>query len=236
MSTQTPDYHGYRFPPEIISYAVWLYHRFCLSFRDVEELLAYRGVTVSYETVRRWCLKFGPSFAKKLRFHQGRLGDIWHLDEVYVSIQGKRHYLWRAVDQDGDVLDILVQPHRDQHAAERFFGKLLTGLHYALRLLVTDHLGSYGAARRKLLPSVSHCQDRRRNNRAEVSHQPTRQREYQMHRFKSPRQAQRFLSVHGPINNLFRRGRHLLPARHYRTLRTQAFATWKEVTGLQEAA
>jgi putative transposase len=191
MSTQTPDYHGYRFPPEIISYAVWLYHRFCLSFRDVEELLAYRGVTVSYETVRRWCLKFGPSFAKKLRFHQGRLGDIWHLDEVYVSIQGKRHYLWRAVDQ---------------------------------------------AARRKLLPSVSHCQDRRRNNRAEVSHQPTRQREYQMHRFKSPRQAQRFLSVHGPINNLFRRGRHLLPARHYRTLRTQAFATWKEVTGLQEAA
>jgi putative transposase len=126
MSTQTLEYHGYRFPPEIISYAVWLYHRFCLSFRDVEELLAERGVTVSYESVRQWGLKFGPSFAKKLRHRQGRLGATWHLDEVFVSIQGKRYYLWRAVDQDGGVLDILVQPHRDQHAATRFFRKLLS--------------------------------------------------------------------------------------------------------------
>jgi putative transposase len=236
MIMQSPDYHGYRFPPEIISYAVWLYHRFCLSFRDVEELLADRGVTVSYEAVRQWCLKFGPSFAKKLRHRQGRLGDTWHLDEVFVSIQGKRHHLWRAVDQDRDVLDILVQPHRDQRAAKRFFRKLLQGLHYAPRLLVADRLGSYGAARREFLPSVSHCQDRRLNNRAEVSHQPTRQREYQMRRFKSPEQAQRFLSVHGPINNLFRLGRHLLPARHYRTLRTRAFATWREMTGLPQAA
>ncbi len=236
MSTQNSDYHGYRFPPEIISYAVWLYHRFCLSFRDVEELLTKRGVIVSYEGVRQWCLKFGPSFAKKLRYRQGRLGDTWHLDEVFVSIQGKRHYLWRAVDQDGDVLDILVQPHWDQRAAERFFRKLLKGLHYAPRLLVTDRLGSYGAAHRKLLSSVSHCQDRHLNNRAEVSHQPTRQREYQMRRFKSPGQAQRFLSVHGPINNLFRLGRHLLPARHYRTLRTHAFATWREITGQLQAA
>ncbi len=236
MSTQNPNYHGYRFPPEIISYAVWLYHRFCLSFRDVEELLAERGVTVSYEAVRQWCLKFGPSFAKKLRYRQGRLGDIWHLDEVFVSIQGKRHYLWRAVDQDGDVLDILVQPHRDQHAATRFFRKLLKGLQYAPRLLVTDRLGSYGTARRKLLPSVGHCQDRRRNNRAEVSHQPTRQRERHMRRFKSPGQAQRFLSIQGPIDNLFRLGRHLLPARHYRTRRTGAFATGREMTGLREAA
>jgi putative transposase len=236
MSTQNLDYHGYRFPPEIISYAVWLYHRFCLSFRDIEELLANRGVTVSYEAVRQWCLKFGLPFARKLRYRQGPLGDTWHLDEIFVSIQGKRHYLWRAVDQDGDVLDILVQPHRDQHAAERFFRKLLKGLHYAPRLLVTDRLGSYGAARRKLVPSVSHCQDRHRNNRAEVSHQPTRQREYQMRRFKSPGQARRFLSVQGPGNNLFRLGRHLLPACHYRTLRARAFAIWNEVTGLQEAA
>jgi putative transposase len=215
---------------------VWLYHRFWLSFRDVEELLADRGVTVSYEAVRQWCLNFGPSFAKKLRHRQGRLGDTWHLDEVFISIQGKRHYLWRAVDQDGDVLDILVQQHRDQRAAKRFFRKLLKGLHYAPRLIVTDRLSSYGAARRELFPSVGHCQDRRRNNRAEVSHQPTRHRERQMRRFKSPRQAQRFLSVHGPLNNLFRLGRHLLPARHYRTLRTGAFATWREVTGLPQAA
>lgn len=125
MSTQSPDFHGYRFPSEIISSAVWLYHRFCLSLRDVEELLAERGVTVSYKAVRQWCLKFGPSFAKKLRQRQERLGDTWHLDEVFVSIQGRRHYLWRAVDQDGDVLDILVQQHRDQRAAKRFFRKLL---------------------------------------------------------------------------------------------------------------
>jgi putative transposase len=236
MNTQSDDYHGYRFPPEIISYAVWLYHRFFLSFRDVEELLADRGVTVSYEAVRQWCLKFGPSFAKKLRHRQGRLGDTWHLDEVFVSLQGKRPYLWRAVDQDGDVLDILVQQHRDQRAATRFFRKLLKGLRYVPRLIVTDRLGSYGAAHRELLPSVGHCRDRRRNNRAEVSHQPTRHRERQMRRFKSPKQVQRFLSVHGPINNLFRLGRHLLSARHYRTLRTQAFAVWSEVTGLQEAA
>lgn len=236
MGIQNSNYRGYRFPPEIISYAIWLYHRFCLSFRDVEELLAERGVRVSYEAVRQWCLKFGPSFARKLRYRQGRLGDTWHLDEVFVSIQGKRHYLWRAVDQDGDVLDILVQPHRDQHAAERFFRKLLKGLHYTPRLLVTDRLGSYAAARRKLLPSVDHCQNHHRNNRAEVSHQPTRQREYQMRRFKSPAQAQRFLSVQGPINNLFRLGRHLMAACHYRTLRTRAFATWHDVAGLPHVA
>lgn len=163
-------------------------------------------------------------------------GVSWHLDEIFVSIQGKRHYLWRAVDQDGDVLDILVQQNRDQHAAKRFVRELLKGLQYTPRRLVTDKLGSCGVARRKLLPSVAHCQDRRLNNRAEVSHQPTRHREHQMRRFKSPGQAQRFLSVHGPINNLFRLGRHLLPTRHYRTLRTRAFAAWGEVTGLQEAA
>lgn len=215
---------------------MWLYYRFCLSFRDVEELLASRGVIVSYEAVRQWCLKFGSSFTKKLRYRQGRLGDIWHLDEVFVLIQGKRHYLWRVMDQDGNVLDILVQPYRDRHAAEHFFRKLLKGLQYAPRLLVTDRLGSYSAARRKLLPSVGHCQERRSNNRAEVSHQPTRQREYQMRRFKSPGQAQRFLSIHGPINNLFRLGRHLLSAPHYRILRTRAFATWRETTGQLQAA
>lgn len=128
MSTQNPDYHGYRFPPELISYAVWLYPRFCLSFRDVEELLAERGVTVSYEVVRQWCFKFGSSLAKKLRHRQGRLGDVWRVDERFVTMNGKRHYLGRAVDQDGQGLDILVQKRRDKHAATCFFRKLLKGL------------------------------------------------------------------------------------------------------------
>ena len=229
-------YKNHRFPPAIISHAVWLYHRFCLSFRDVEEILAERGVSVSYEAVRQWCLKFGAPFTKKLKYRQGRPGDIWHLDEAVVTIAGVRHSLWRAVDQDGAVLDILVQKRRDASAAKRFFRKLLKGLQYVPRQLVTDKLGSYGAARRELLPSVSLCRDKRANNRAAVSHQPTRQRERQMRRFKSPGQAQRFLAVQGPINNLFRLGRHLLPACHYRTLRTRAFATWNEATELQEAA
>jgi putative transposase len=138
MTTQNADYRGYRFPPEIISYAVWLYHRFCLSFRDVEELLANRGVTVSYEAVRQGCVKFGPAFAKQLRHRQGRFGNTWHLDAVVVSIKGKRYYLWRAVDQNGDVLDILVQPHRDQGAAKRFFRKLMKGLRYLPHVIVTD--------------------------------------------------------------------------------------------------
>src|SRR5215510_14428588 len=236
MGPQPSPYRGYRFPPEIIAYAVWLYHRFCLSFRDVEELVAERGVNVSDEAVRQWCLKFGSSFTKELRHRQGRPGDTWYLDEVFVTIRGKCHYLWRAVDQDGVVLDILVQKRRDQHAAKRFFRKLLKGLHYVPRLLVTDQLGSYGVARRELLPSVAHRQDRRLKNRAEVSHQPTRQRERQMKRFKSPRQAQRFLSAHGSLNNLFRCGRHRMRAAHYRVFRKQAFVTWREVTGLPQAA
>jgi len=140
MSTQSPPYRGYCFPPEIISYAVWLYHRFCLSFRDVEEILAERGVSVSYEAVRQWCLKFGQTFAKRIRHRRGQLGDTWHLDELLVSIRGERHYLWRAVDQDGEVLDILVQKSRDQYAAQHFFRKLLRGLRYVPCLLVTDQL------------------------------------------------------------------------------------------------
>jgi len=127
MKNDWSRYYGHRFPPEIISYAVWVYHRFCLSFRDVEDLLAERGIIVSYETIRLWCQKFGPDYARKLKLHQGRLGDIWHLDEVFIRINGKQQYLWRAVDQDGDVINILVQPRRDQRAAERFFRRLLRG-------------------------------------------------------------------------------------------------------------
>jgi putative transposase len=230
MNARTSSYHGYRFPPEIISHAVWLYYRFCLSFRDVEDLLAERGVIVSYETIRQWSRKFGAEYARKLKRREGRLGDIWHLDELFVTIQGQRQYLWRAVDQDGDVIDILVQPRRDRRAAKRFFRKLLKGQGGEPRRLVTDKLRSYGAAHRTIMPSVLHDTSRYANNRAEVSHQPTRQRERQMRRFKSAAQAQRFLSVHGVILNLFRVGRHLLRPANHRMLRARSFLVWSEVT------
>ncbi len=229
MSKDRQRYHRHRFPPEIIRYAVWLYHRFCLSFRDVEDLLAERGVIVSYEAIRYWCTKFGPGYAAKLRRRQGRLGDTWFLDEVFVTIQGQRHYLWRAVEQDGDVIDILVQRRRDARAAKRFFLKLLKGQGSEPRWLITDKLGSYGAANRSVMPSVEHVTARYANNRAEVSHQPTRQRERQMRKFKSAAQVQRFLSVHGVVRNLFSLGRHRLRASNYRLLRGRAFAAWIEV-------
>ena len=230
MKAKTPSYSGYRLPAEIISHAVWLYYRFCLSFRDVEDLLAERGVIVSYETIRQWSRKFGVDYARKLKRREGRLGDTWHLDELFVTIQGQRQYLWRAVDQDGDVLDILVQPRRDQRAAKRFFRKLLKGQGSEPRRLVTDTLRSYGAAHRTVMPSVLHDTSRYANNRAEVSHQPTRQRERQMRRFKSAAQAQRFLSVHGVILNLFRVGRHLLRPANHRMLRARSFVVWPEET------
>mgnify|MGYP003710386085 CR=1 FL=1 len=230
MTSQPPSYRGYRFPPEIISHAVWLYHRFGLSFRDVEDLLAERGVSVTYESIRQWCLTFGLDYARRLRRRRGRMGDTWHLDEVFVKIQGRQQYLWRAVDEDGDVIDILVQSRRHRRAAIRFFRKLLKGQGCVPRRLITDKLRSYPAACRTVMPSVVHCTDRYANNRAEVSHQPTRERERQMRRFKSAAHAQRFLSVHGPIQNLFRVGRHLLRAVHHRLLRTRAFGVWREVT------
>ena len=230
MNSQVPSYHGYRFPPEIISYAVLLCHRFCLSFRDAEDLLAQRGVIVSYETIRQWCQTFGPAYARGLRRRRGRMGDTWYLDELFVTIRGRRQYLWRAVDQDGDVIDILVQSRRDRRAATRFFRKLLKGQGREPRRLITDKLRSYAAAHRTVMPSVVHSTQQYENNRAEVSHQPTRQRERQMRRFKSAAHAQRFLSVHGLVLNLFRVGRHLLRAAHYRLLRTRSLLVWQEVT------
>jgi putative transposase len=230
MISQPPSYRGYRFPPAIISQAVWLYHRFGLSFRDVEDLLAERGVTVTYEAIRQWCLTFGLDYARRLRRRRGRLGDTWYLDEVFVKIQGRQQYLWRAVDEDGDVIDILVQSRRNRGAAARFFRKLLKGQGRAPRRLITDQLRSYAAAHRTAMPSVVHSTQQYENNRAEVSHQPTRQRERQMRRFKSAAHAQRFLSVHGVVQNLFRVGRHLLRSAHHRLLRTQAFVAWDAVT------
>ena len=230
MNSVKNRYRGYRFPPEIISHAVWLYYRFCLSFRDTEDLLAERGITVSYETIRQWCTKFGRAYAGALKRRRGCLGDTWYMDEVFVSIGGEHHYLWRAVDQDGEVIDILVQTRRNRAAATRFFSNLLKGQGATPRQIVTDKLGSYGAAHRIVFPSVLHNTDQYANNRAELSHQPTRQRERQMRRFKSPGQTQRFLSVHGVVNNIFRVGRHLLRAENYRLLRTRAFAQWQQVS------
>ena len=232
-----PDpHHRHRFPAELISHAVWLYHVFSLSFRDVELILAERGVFVSYESIRRWCLKFGASFAYNLRRRRPRPGDKWYLDEVFIRIQDELHYLWRAVDQDGIVLDILVQSRRDAGAAKRFFKRLLKGLQYVPRVLVTDKLGSYGVAKRELLPDVEHRKSRYLNNRAENSHRPTRRRERQMQRFKSARHAQRFLSDHAFIYGHFRPRRHRMTAKNYRTGRALAFKVWTEETYARNVA
>jgi putative transposase len=232
-----PDhYKHHRFPIEIISHGVWLYFRFCLSYRDVEELLFARGIIVTHEAIRKWCRKFGQAYANQLRHRRPRPGDKWHLDEVFLTIQGKRYYLWRAVDQDGHILDILVQRRRDKQAAKKFFRKLLKGLKYVPRVMVTDKLKSYEAAKREVLPSVEHRQHRYLNNRAENSHQPTRQRERRLQGFKSPGHAQRFLSTYGPIAQHFRPRRHRLSASAYRQEMQQRFHTWQALTTLSTAA
>jgi putative transposase len=233
MSSAHPSYRGHRFPAEIISHCVWLYFRFTLSFRDVEEMMATRGVAVTYESIREWCLKFGEVYAKRMRSRGPRPGDRWHLDEVFLSIAGKLQYLWRAVDQDGEVLDILVQPRRNTRAAKRFFRKLLKGLKYVPRAIITDKLGSYAAAKAEVLPTVEHRIGRWLNNRAENSHEPTRERERRMRGFKSSRHAQRFLAVFGVIASFFRPGRHLLAAVSYREIMCRRFTQWREVVGLQ---
>jgi putative transposase len=238
MNTPVPTsrYKNHRFPAGIISRGVWLYYRFCLSYRDVEELLFTRGIHVTYEAIRKWCRKFGQAYANQLRRRRPRPGDTWHLDEVFLSINGDRHYLWRAVDQDGNVLDILVQRRRNKTAAKKFSRKLLKGCQYVPRVLITDKLQSYGAAKRDLLPSVEHRQHRYLNNRAENSHQPTRQRERRMPGFKSPGHAQRFLAAYGPIAQHFRPRRHRLSAPAYRREMQNRVQTWQEITSLPSAA
>jgi putative transposase len=236
MTPEPATYHRHRFPAEIISHAVWLYHVFSLSLRDVELILAERGIAVTHESVRRWCLKFGRGFAEKLRRRRPRPGDTWHLDEVYLRINGVLHYLWRAVDQHGVVLDILVQGRRNAAAAKRFFKRLLAGLKYKPKRIVTDGLRSYGAAKREVLPEVRHRTSRYLNNRAENSHRPTRRRERQMQRFKSPEQAQRFLSAHAMVYGHFRPRRHLMTADQYRRARDKAFRIWRQETCAQMAA
>jgi putative transposase len=234
-SASPTSYPRHRFPAEIIRHAVWLYHVFSLSLRDVELILAERGVIVTHESVRNWCWKFGAEFARKLRRRRPKPGDTWHLDEVFVRIRGVLHYLWRAVDQNGVVLDILVQEHRNGAAAKRFFRLLLPGLKYKPRRLVTDGLRSYGVAQRAILPEVQHRTSRYLNNRAENSHRPTRRRERQMQKFKSAGQAQHFLSAHGIIYNHFRPRRHLMAVGSYRRARAEAFQTWRQETSVQQA-
>ena len=221
-------YKGYRYPIEVIGHAVWLYHRFALSLRDVDELMLARGVAVTYETIRSWCATFGPDYAARLRRRRPRPGDKWHLDEVFVKINGTTHYLWRAVDQHGNVLDILVQSRRNAAAGKRFFRTLLTGLRYVPRVIVTDKLASYRLAHRELVASVTHRRSKYLN-RAENSHQPTRVRERVMKRFASPGQAKRFLLAFGNIRGHFRPRRHLIRASQWRTEMRDRFAVWHEI-------
>jgi putative transposase len=212
---------------------VWPYHVFSLSLRDVELILAERGVVVTRESIRHWCRKFGAKFARKLRRRRPRPGDTWHLDEVFIRINGVLHYLWRAVDQHGVVLDILVQARRNGAAAKRFFKRLLRGLKYKPRRLVTDGLRSYGVAQRAVLPEVRHRTSRYLNNRAENSHRLTRRRERQMQKFKSAGHAQHSLWAHAIIYGHFRLRRHLMAASHYRSARAKAFRIWREETCAQ---
>ena len=221
------SYSRHRFPPPVIRHSIWLYLRFTLSYRDVEDLLAERGLDISYETVRRWVLKFGPMIARKLRQRRGRPSDRWHLDEMVIRIAGKHLYLWRAVDHEGEVLDMLVQRRRDKRAALRLMRELLRQQGFAPELLVTDKLGSYGSAFRQLGLSCPHEQGLRKNNRAENSHQPVRRRERKMQRFKSAGSAQRFLSIHAAVHNTFNLQRHLISRSTLRVFRAEATAEWQ---------
>jgi putative transposase len=220
-------YRRHRFPASIIQHAVWLYLRFTLSYRDVEELLAERGIDVSYETVRRWVLKFGPLIARRLRQRRPQPSRRWHLDEMVVRIASRRMYLWRAVDDEGEILDMLVQRRRDTRAALRLMRKLLKKQGFAPKLLVTDKLRSYSSAFRHLRLTCPHEQGLRKNNRAENSHQVVRRRERKMQRFKSARLPQRFLSIHAAVHNTFNVQRHLVSRSALRKLRAEATRQWK---------
>lgn len=224
------DYDGYRFPPAIIQQAVWLYFRFTLSFRDVEDLLAERGITVSYETVRRWMNHFGPMIAAELRKRRPKPYTTWHRDEVYLKTSSRVVYLWRVVDPEGEVLDVLVQSKRNKHATLKLMGKLLKKCGFVPDRLITDDLRSYRAAADDLGTSARHERGRWKNNRVENSHQPTRRRERKMQRFKSSGSARRFLSAHAAVFNTFNVQRHLTSASTHRIFRAAAMSTWREAS------
>ena len=224
-----PPLKGFRYPREIIAFAVWAYHRLALSTADVEDLLAARGVIVSREAIRLWVNRFGSHFADCIRRERPRPNDKWHMDEVVITIRGKKHWLWRAIDADGDALDILVQTRRNAKAAKRFFQRLVSQFGEP-RVVITDKLRSYIKPVKTQAPNADHRAHKGLNNAIEVSHRPTRKREKIMGRFKSHRQAQRFLSAHDQINLIFRPRRYQLTATSYRHARNDAFSLWADYT------
>ena len=227
--TKMPGLKGFRYHREIIAYAVWAYHRFALSTADVEDLLAARGVIVSREAVRLWVNRFGQHFADCIRRDRPWPNDKWHLDEVVITICGMKHWLWRAIDANGDVLDILVQTRRNANAAKRFFKRLVAKFG-APRVVITAKLRSYIKPIKTLAPDANHRAHKGLNNAIEVSHRPTRKREKIFGKFKSHRQAQRFLSAHDQINLIFRPRRYQLTATSYRHARSDAFGLWEDYT------
>lgn len=237
MTTSAADpYRHHRFPAWVIAHAVWLHRTFTLSLRDVALVLAERGVDVPHETIRRWCARFGGVFAERPRRCRRRPGATWHLDEVFARpAGGKRTYLRRAVDQRGTVLGTLVQGRRNAGAAKRFLARLLRTVGVSPRVLVTGGLRSYAAARGQVLARVAHRVGRWRNNRAEESHRPVRRRERQTQRFKSARQAQRFLAAHGAIRGHSRPPRAEMAAADRRRARARAFRIWRRETRVQRA-
>ncbi len=220
------SYQRHRFSPHIIQHAVWLYARFTLSYRDVEDLLAERGLDISYETVRQWFLKFGEPIARNLRSIRPTPNDIWHLDEMVIVIRGKRYWLWRAVDSEGEVLDFLVQSKRNTKSALKLMRKLLKKRGFAPTQIVTDKLKSYHKAFRTLGLTAEHIDNKRSNNRAKNSHLPVRRRERKMQKFKSPGSAERFLNIHSATYNTFYVQRHLLNRIHFKQIRNEAFDVW----------
>ena len=229
----TPISYRYcHFPPVVVQHAVWLYARFTLSFRDVEDLLAECGIEVSYESIRRWVARFGPEIARRPRPDRFRPHPLWHLDEMFVAMDGKPMYLWRAIDQNGEVLDIFVQAKRDKKAALRLMRRLLKKHGIAPRTIVTDKLRSYGAAFRELGLTARHHQGRWKNNRIEGSHVCVRRKERRIQGFRSPGSAQRFLSLHAATYNAFNARRHLVSAASHRDRRRQAFARWREAASV----
>ncbi len=224
------SFKRHRFPPEFIRHAVWLYAHFTLSYRDVEDLLAERGLDISYETVRRWFLKFGAPIAHNLRRMRPMPSDHWHLDEMVIVIRGKRHWLWRAVDNEGEVLEFLVQPKRNAKAALKLMRKLLKKHGWAPTRITTDKLRSYHVAFRTLGLTAEHIDDKRANNRAENSHQPVRRRERKQQRFKSPGSAQRFLNIQSAVYNNFYVQRHLLKRATFKQFRSDAFDVWESAS------
>ncbi len=229
MNTATVSFKRHRFPPQIIAHAVWLHYRFPLSLRLVEEMLLERGIVVSYETIRRWSIKFGPHYARRLHRKQPSRNDVWHLDEVVITIAGRKHWLWRAVDQDGYVLDEIVQNRRNTKAAKRLLTRLLKKQGIAPKRMITDKLRSYGAARRQVMPDVEHRSHKGLNNRAENAHVPLRKRERMMQGFRSPGALQRFVSIFSALRNLFVPPRSKRSALATHIHRLQAMAEWKAV-------